>query len=162
MEYKEEMTMKILRASIIVILALLFIPRVVHAQEMGRVYFYSTQNHKGEFLDDYTEFQFEDGKTAEEKAVYLFEYLFSDKEKEMTSFVPKGTELLWLSCQDGVLKLNMTKEGLNCAGNYKEEHFVQQIVKTAYSLEEIKSIIVYVEGEKAELPEGTDFSAFDR
>lgn len=99
--------------------------------------------------------------TTEEKAFTLFSQLVSNPNGER-SFVPEGTELLWVCYGNGILLVNLSEEAENCAGNTNQQYFVNQIVKTAYSLEEIKSIILYVEGEESHLPEGTDFHTFDR
>lgn len=153
--------MKLLKVGIIVFVMLLCIPRVVHAQERGQAYFYKDVDEKGEFTETEIYIDFQEDLTTEQKADVLFQKLFSN-EKKLVSFVPKDTELIWVCFADGRLILNLSSEAKNCAGNYKEQHFVNQIVKTAYSLEEIKSIMLYIDGKEEELPEGTDFSAYNR
>lgn len=154
--------MKLLKVGIIVFVMLLCIPRVVHAQQKGQVYFYNrNMNEKGDFTEKELLIEFENNLTTEEKATILFETLFLNEEN-FTSFIPKDIELIWVCFADGRLILNLSPEAKNCAGNYKEQHFVNQIVKTAYSLKEINSIMLYIDGKEDELPEGTDFSAYNR
>lgn len=114
-----------------------------------------------EFVEKQNAVAFAGDPTTEEKAFALFDQLVTNPQKDR-SFVPEGTKLLWVCYGDGILIVNVSKEAENCAGNENQWFFVNQIVKTAYSLKEIKSIILYVEGEESHLPEGTDFHTFDR
>lgn len=155
--------MKLLRIILIVATVLLFVPRVVHAQEQEKsVLFYRQEPGEDyEYEEEWVEINMEETLTEEEKASILFQELIKNT-KNRISFVPEGTEILWLCLEEGELVINFSQEALECAGNYRTRHFVKQIVKTAYSLEEISGIIVYVEGEKSELPEGIDFSVYNR
>lgn len=152
--------MKLLKVGIIVFVMLLCIPRVVHAQERGQAYFYKDAG-EGEVIETEISIDFQKDLTTDEKADILFQRLFSN-EKGFVSFVPKDTKLIWVCFADGRLILNLSSEAKNYGGNYREQHFVNQIVKTAYSLKEIKSIMLYIDGKEEELPEGTDFSAYNR
>lgn len=152
--------MKLLKVGIIVFVMLLFIPRIVHAQEKGQAYFYKNVD-EGEVIETEISIDFQKNLTTEQKATVLFQKLFSNEES-LVSFVPKDTKLIWVCFADGRLILNLSLEVKNYGGNYREQHFVNQIVKTAYSLEEIKSIMLYIDGKEEELPEGTDFSAYNR
>lgn len=153
--------MKIFRILFIVAVILFIVPRIVHAQDLGSVYFYDV-DEEGEYTDNILNVEFVGDFTIEEKAHTLIQLLF-EYPIDVQSCVPKGTKLLSVKVENnGKLKLNMSKEGLNCAGNSRQELFVNQIVKTAYSLKEIRGIILFVEGKETNLPEGVDFSYFNR
>lgn len=155
--------MKLLRAIFIVMIVLFFVPRVVHAEgpEEAVLFYCQEEGEEYDYQEDWVEIELDENLTEEEKAGILFQELTENKGNRI-SFVPEGTGIIWVSLNDGKLLINFTKEAENSAGNYRERHFVKQIVKTAYSLEEISSIIIYVEGEESNLPEGIDFSVYDR
>lgn len=152
--------MKPIRVIIIVVFILFAVPRVVHAKDIGKIFLYSEDNN-GEYVESEKEIVFEGYFTLSEKAFILLDDLVSNVEG-MKTCVPAGTKVIWVNIEKGKLNVNFNKEVEKCAGNYNQEHFVNQIVKTIYSLEEIRSIMVFVEGNESGLPEGIDFSYFDR
>ena len=62
------------------------------------------------------------------------------------SILPSDTKINSLSFQDGLVKINFSKELLNISIDL-EEKMVEAIVYTLTSIEEVKSIIIYVDGE---------------
>lgn len=153
--------MKFVRTIFIVLLILYIVPRVVHAEEKGHIYFYKEVENSEELEELKEEIYFESEFTMNEKARTLFDALVYNEEEEIT-FVPEGTDVIWVNFCDGRLIINLNKDAENCGGNYNQQLFVNQIVKTAYSLEEIRSIMLYIEGKESNLPEGVDFDSFKR
>lgn len=62
------------------------------------------------------------------------------------SILPSDTKINSLSFQDGLVKINFSKELLNISVDL-EEKMVEAIVYTLTSIEDVKSIIIYVDGE---------------
>ena len=152
--------MRLLRPLLLIWIVLLALPRVVKAQENLGVYFYE-QSEPGVFEPIKMNIMFGDGFTTEEKAMILFTTLMENK-CEYATFVPEGTKLIWVVVADERLIVNISNEALNYGGTANEAYFVEQIVNTAYSIQQIRSIMLYVDGKEASLPEGTDFTSYDR
>ena len=123
----------------------------------GQVYFYKDSSYTEHYIEEY-DFYFSE---TEAKAQYLINKLLENDNDNLTS-VPEGTKLIWLFYEDGKIILNFSHEAENCAGNFKQKSFVSQIVKTLYSIPEIRSIIIYTDGEETNFPEGYDFTIYDR
>ena len=91
-------------------------------------------------------------KKVEQKAKELIEVLIKEGNGEdkipngFQSFLPSETKILSIKYSDGVIKLNLSKEVLDIAQEL-EEKMIETIVYTLTSLEEIKDIILYVEGD---------------
>lgn len=62
------------------------------------------------------------------------------------SILPSDTKINSLSFQDGLVKINFSKELLNISVDL-EEKMVEAIVYTLTSIGDVKSIIIYVDGE---------------
>lgn len=62
------------------------------------------------------------------------------------SIIPEGTKIISLLYQDGLLKINFSKDLLDVKKE-NEEKLVESIVYSLTSIEEIKNIIIYVEDE---------------
>ena len=62
------------------------------------------------------------------------------------AIIPEGTKIISLLYQDGLLKINFSKDLLDVKKEY-EEKLVESIVYSLTSIEEIKNIIIYVEDE---------------
>ncbi len=152
--------MRLLRTIVLVIVMLLCIPRVVHAQAFGSVYFYENQDN-GEYREIKRNVVFEEEADTAKKAEVLMDRLFLNEDDCLTG-VPEGTKLLWTNYFEGRLIVNLSGEINNLTGSYDTELFLGQFVKTAYSLKEIRCIILYADGEETALPEGIDFSAYNR
>lgn len=152
--------MKFLRPIFIVCVVLFFLPRTVHAEEAGQVVFFQ-EDAEGEFVPVTVEVMFGDGFLTEEKAFVLFDVLCGNRD-ELKSFVPEGTTLLSVYRHKNKIMLNFSKEAENGGGSMNARLFVKQIVDTAYSIDEIRGIMVYVEGELSSLAEGIEFSVYDR
>ena len=78
------------------------------------------------------------------------------------TYIPKYTSLLWVKIYENVCVINLSKEGFFSGGRYSEDRYVNQLLKTVWSLEEIDSIILYIEGKYSNLSGGVDFSAYSR
>lgn len=152
--------MKILRVIIIVILVLMAVPREVWAKDYGYIYFYSIDEY-GESSEKYYEVSIDDFTTANEKAEFLIEKLILNENNDIT-YIPKYTGLLWVKIYENVCVINLSKEGFFSGGRYSEDRYVNQLLKTVWSLEEIDSIILYIEGKYSNLSGGVDFSAYSR
>lgn len=62
------------------------------------------------------------------------------------AIIPEGTKIISLLYQDGLLKINFSKDLLDVKKE-NEEKLVESIVYSLTSIEEIKNIIIYVEDE---------------
>ncbi len=68
------------------------------------------------------------------------------------AIIPKDTKVIDLSLNDGLLKINFSQEFLNVAKEY-EEKMLESIIYSLTELNEIKEIMIFVQGEKlTELP----------
>lgn len=73
--------------------------------------------------------------------------------------IPEGVELLKYSTKFDVLTLDFSEEITEYGGNAREEGILKQLAYTVRQLDGIKRLKILVEGQKAELPEGTDISS---
>lgn len=69
--------------------------------------------------------------------------------------IPNNTTLLSIDIQDQVLKVNFSKEFLNVAKGY-EEKMIECLVYSLTELEDIKGVILYVEGNMLQKIPNTD------
>ncbi len=148
--------MKWIRIGFLVMFILLCIPRTVHAQEQGSVLFYEWDEN-GEAIDKKQNIVFLQNSNVETKARILFYALFHPRQEGKITYVPDGTELQDVEYHDQILILHCSLQAENCEGGEKERLFSHQIIKTAYSIKEIRGIIILVNGREIALPEGTEF-----
>ena len=108
-------------------------------------------------LDSYnflgkTEVAVNSNRTIEQKAKELMEILIKGGAGEskipsgFKSILPSDTRVLSLKYEDNLLKINLSKELLDISEEL-EEKMVEAIVYTLTSIDEIKNIILYVEGD---------------
>ena len=109
-------------------------------------------------------------KTTEEKARELLEALIIGEKKESTlpngfkAIIPVDTKILNVTFDNGILKVDFSKELLDINEEY-EEKMIESICYTLTSIKDIKGIIIYVEGDMlTELPKSKKFlpSVIDR
>ena len=62
------------------------------------------------------------------------------------SILPSDTKINSLSFEDGLVKINFSKELLNISAEL-EERMIEAIVYTLTSIEEVKKVIIYVDGD---------------
>lgn len=93
------------------------------------------------------------GKTTEAKIRELIEILIIDGKKESSipngfrAIIPSDTKILGISINDqGIVKINFSKEFLNIKEEL-EEKVIEAITYSLTSLEEVKGVLIYVEGE---------------
>jgi len=92
------------------------------------------------------------GKTIEEKAKELLQALIIDSNKQdnipngFKSIIPTNTEILSLSYKEGVIKVDFSKDLMNTILE-NEEKIIEAIVYTLTSINDVKQIIIYMEGE---------------
>jgi len=86
----------------------------------------------------------------ESKVREILEYLIIDGKKESNipngfrSIIPSGTEIKSISLNEGLLKVNFSKEFLEIDESL-EEKMLESIVYSLTSIDEIKGILIYVE-----------------
>ena len=91
-------------------------------------------------------------KNIEKKAKELLESLIIDSDKQdnipsgFKEIIPSGTKILSLIYNNGVIKVNFSKELLNTKENM-EEAIIEAIIYTLTSINDVKHIIIYVEDE---------------
>lgn len=140
---------------IIFIISLLFIFTTdVYAQDKGFVCYWV-------FDDDlnlkYTmeEVSFENNITSNQKVSILFDKFFNECNNNYMNFVPEGTQLIYTDLQNGQLDLYVSSEIKSYGGGSEWElTLTEGILRTAFSLPEVKSITLYIDGIIDCLPEG--------
>ena len=60
--------------------------------------------------------------------------------------IPSDTKILGIKFEDGLLKVNFSKELLDVSLDY-EEKMIESIIYTLTSIDEVKKIIIYVDGD---------------
>jgi len=76
----------------------------------------------------------------------------------LLSDIPTGAALLGYTVKDGGLTLDLDAKFVKYAGNATEEGILKQLLYTIRQVKGISRVYLQVEGNKAELPEGTDIS----
>ena len=91
-------------------------------------------------------------KEIEKKAKELLESLTIDSEKQdnipsgFKAIIPNGTKVLSLKYDEGVIKVNFSKELMNTEEKY-EESIIEAIVYTLTSIDNVKYVIIYMDNE---------------
>lgn len=94
-----------------------------------------------------------DAATVETRVKELLEVLIKDGAGEsripngFRSVIPSDTKILSLNYQDGLLKVNFSKELLEDVKAEEEEKIVEAIIYTVTSVSDIKQVIIYMEGD---------------
>ena len=87
----------------------------------------------------------------EEKCRYLLDVLTIGGKKDsvvpngFVPIIPSGTDVLGLEYIDGLVKINFSKELLT-VNQELEEKMIESIIYTLTSIEEVKGVIIFVEG----------------
>ena len=63
-----------------------------------------------------------------------------------SAIIPPNTEILSLSYENGIIKVDFSKDLLNISENL-EEKLVESIVYTLTSIDKVNGVIIYVEGD---------------
>lgn len=90
--------------------------------------------------------------TVIEKSKELLEVLISDGQNESSipsgfkPIIPSDTKIIGISFEDGLLKVNFSKELLDVKEEY-EEKMIEAITYTLTSIKDVDKIIIYVEGD---------------
>lgn len=102
-------------------------------------------------------------KTIEEKSRELLEAMIVGEKKESTipngfkAIIPVDTKILDVTFDNGILKVDFSKEILDIKEEY-EEKMIEAICYTLTSIKDIKGIAIYVEGNMlTELPKSKKF-----
>lgn len=91
-------------------------------------------------------------KNIEKKAIELLESLIIDSNKQdnipngFKAIIPAGTKILSLKYNDGVIKVNFSRELMDTKEE-KEEQIIEAIIYTLTSIKDVKYIIIYMENE---------------
>lgn len=92
------------------------------------------------------------GKTIESKAKELIEALIIDSSKQdsipsgFKAVIPSNTSIRSLTFNEGVIKVDFSKEFMNTSIE-NEERIIEAIVYTLTSIEDVKFVIIYMEGD---------------
>lgn len=92
-------------------------------------------------------------ETIETQVKELLEVLIKDGAGEskipngFQAVIPTDTKILSLNYSDGLLKVNFSKELLEEAKEEEEEKIIEAIVYTVTSIEDVKKVIIYMEGD---------------
>lgn len=93
-----------------------------------------------------------DNTDIELKAKELLNILIKDSKEEnkipsgFRGIIPSNTEILSLEYKDNIIKVNFNKYLLDVKKEY-EEKIIESIVYTLTSIDEVKKVIIYVEGD---------------
>lgn len=93
-----------------------------------------------------------DIESIEDKCKYLLEVLTIGGKKDslipngFTPIIPSGTEVLGLNYEDGIVKVNFS-DTLLTINKDLEEKMIEAITYTLTSIEEVKGVIIFVNGE---------------
>ncbi len=93
-----------------------------------------------------------DGKNIEARAKELLLYLITNSSKEskvpsgFRAILPSDTKILSVKYDEGLLKVNFSKEILDISEDM-EEKMIEAIVYTLTTLTEVKNVIIYVDGD---------------
>lgn len=93
-----------------------------------------------------------DIESIEDKCKYLLEVLTIGGKKDslipngFTPIIPSGTEILGLKYEDGIVKVNFS-DTLLTINKDLEEKMIESITYTLTSIEEVKGVIIFVNGE---------------
>ncbi len=93
-----------------------------------------------------------DDKTIKNKAIKLLTALINDEKyadkipNGFKSIIPNDTKILNLEYKDGVIKVDFSKELMD-TNKENEEKIIEAIVYTLTSIDKVKYIIIYMEGE---------------
>ncbi|WP_341878062.1 GerMN domain-containing protein [Defluviitalea saccharophila] len=97
----------------------------------------------------------------EKKVEELFEALLGDTSRE-GNLIPEGTKLIHYSFENHHLILNFSEDIKNYGGTATEQWIVYKILSTGFSIPEVESITVLIEGRKDYLPEGTIIDGYKK
>lgn len=148
--------MRWIRVGFLVFLILLCIPRIAHAQETGRVLFYEWDEN-GEAIDKAEDIIFLQNSGVETKAYVLFYALFHPLQEDKITYVPLGAKLENISYNNGILIVSLSCPEEDYAAGEGERLFFRQMKKTAYSIQEIRGIIIKINDEIIQLEDKADF-----
>lgn len=70
--------------------------------------------------------------------------------KNFQAIIPKNTKVIEISLNEGLLKINFSKEFLNVTKD-EEEKLIEALVYTLTELNEVNEIMIFIEGSKLEL-----------
>ena len=93
-----------------------------------------------------------DNSDIELKAKELIDILIKDSKNEnripsgFRGIISSSTEILSLEYKDGIIKVNFSKELLDVKKEY-EEKVIEAIIYTLTSIDDVKKVIIYVDGD---------------
>lgn len=143
---------------LLLIIYLIPTPSSLNYDEKRSVEYTSNANlHEVFLLDDTsyvarTNIPIGDVETIEDKCRYLLEVLTIGGKKDslipngFTPIIPAGTEILGLTYEDGIVKVNFS-DTLLTINKDLEEKMIEAITYTLTSIEEVKGVIIFVNGE---------------
>lgn len=69
--------------------------------------------------------------------------------KNLKQIIPKNTKILSIDLKDGLLKIDFSKELLNCEAKM-EEQIIESLIYTLTEIKEVEKIMLFVENQKLE------------
>lgn len=105
-----------------------------------------------------------------EKTIFLIIILFFIGTKPLytsyqpnTEFIPSQTEILSVQWNGNALTLDLSKEITSYGGgNAMESEVVRELLDVIFSIPDVDSFTLLIEGEEDGLPEGTQISNYTR
>ncbi len=92
-------------------------------------------------------------------ALLVKQLLLEKPDPNLISEMPAGAELISCANRSGVMVMDFNEKFLEYGGNSREEGLLKQLVYTARQSTGISKVKLTINGEAAQLPEGTDISS---
>lgn len=93
--------------------------------------------------------------TQQEKLMLIFDNFFKRCDNNEVNFVPKGTELLDIKLSEGHLEIYVDNDIKDYGGGSAWElALVDGLLMTAFTIEDVQEVTLYIDGIVDELPEG--------
>lgn len=141
--------LKILLVATFITMIIVF-PAKVHAESFLEIHRLNVDDDGNEYWTRINLF-FEGSFSDEEKYMILFKNLLEDEE---TNFIPPDIKVLDIYISQDVLAVNVSMDIKGYNGSYMESRIAGQIIKTALSIPNIKSVTLFIENNLLALPEG--------
>jgi spore germination protein GerM len=99
--------------------------------------------------------------TKQEKLMLIFDNFFNRCDNNEISFVPKGTKLKNVKLYDGHLDVDVSEHIKAYGGGTAwEQALMEGLLLTAFVIDDVTDVTLYIEGQVEYLPEGTMLSKY--
>lgn len=146
---------------VILLISIQFNLNGVNGEPKGYTYSLNYDTNLNSYFEP-KEFKFDDSLNEEAKLQILFDDLFNKPDTQI-SIIPDGTRLIDLKFDNGHLNLYVSDEIKSYGGGSEwETALAKCILSTAFSIEEVTDVTLYISGIIDCLPEGTIIDKYER